>query len=60
MGQKSRYSASIIRGKDGIINIRVLRGDPTPSGDGDLIEVLYGDDEDELKERAVKFAQERT
>ena len=56
---KERYAATIIRGKDGMLRIRVARGEPTLPGNDELIEVLYGDDEEELKERAVKFAQER-
>ncbi|HTM68374.1 MAG TPA: hypothetical protein VL426_03675 [Candidatus Binatia bacterium] len=56
---KERYAASIVRMPDGSIRIRVARGEPTHPGDGELVEVLYGDDEQELKERAVKFAQER-
>ncbi len=59
MTGKTRYAATIARAKDGMISIRVARGDPPPHGDDELIEVLYGDDEDELKERAVKFAKER-
>lgn len=56
---KVRYAATIVRRKDGMIDIRIARGEPTLPGDDELIEVLYGDDEDELKARAVKFAQER-
>ena len=56
---KERYAASIVRKKDGSISILVKRGQPTPSYEGELVEVLYGDDESELKERAVKFAQEQ-
>ena len=58
MAQKRRYAATIVRGKDGVIRIRVAQGDPTPPADDTLVEVLYGDDEEELKERAVKFARE--
>lgn len=60
MGQKPRYSATIVRRKDGMIDICITRDDPSTPDDGDLIEILYGDDEAELKDRAVKFAQERT
>jgi hypothetical protein len=52
-----RYAATITRGRDGTINIRVARGDPAPAADETLIEILYGDDEDELKERAIRFAR---
>jgi len=55
---KERYAASIERMKDGSIRIRVAHGEPTLPGDGELVEVLYGDDEEELKARAVKFAKE--
>lgn len=59
MAGKPRYAATIARAKDGTIRIRVARGDPAPHGDDELVEVLYGDEEEELKERAVKFARER-
>lgn len=57
--KKVRYAATITRRRDGTIGIRVARGEPKQDADGELVEVLYGDDEQELKERAVKFAQER-
>lgn len=57
---QERYSATISRGKDGTINVRISRGDPASPDGEELIEVLYGDVEDELKERALKFAQEKT
>ncbi len=59
MATKVRYAATIARAKDGTIRIRVARGDPTPTEAGEeLVEVLYGHDEEGLKERAVKFARE--
>ncbi|MEY4745202.1 MAG: hypothetical protein RL272_1147 [Candidatus Parcubacteria bacterium] len=59
MTNKTRYAATVIRAKDGTIRIRVARGDPTLPGDEELIEILYGEDEEELTDRAVKFARER-
>lgn len=58
--KKQRYAATIVRLKGGNIDIRIARGDPKPPEDGELVEVLYGDDEQELMARAMKFAQERT
>lgn len=55
-----KYSATIARAKDGSIRIRVMPGDPHVADDETLIEVLYGDGEEELKERAVRFVNERT
>lgn len=54
-----KYSATIARAKDGVIRIRVMPGDPHVADDETLIEVLYGDDEEELKERALRFVDER-
>lgn len=59
MAGKVRYAATIARAKDGVIRISVARGDPPPHGDDVLIEVLYGDDEEELKQRAIRFAREQ-
>jgi len=56
---KVRYAATIVRNAEGNIDIRIRRGDPTLPGDSELIEILYGDDEQELMARAMKFAQER-
>jgi hypothetical protein len=53
-----KYSATIARASDGTIRIRVMPGDPHVAADEKLIEILYGDDEEELKERAVRFAKE--
>lgn len=55
-----KYSATIARGKNRFINIRVFPGDPRVDEGDRLIEVLYGDDEEELRERAEKFAKEQT
>ncbi len=54
-----KYSATIARGKNGYINIRVFPGDPQVDDGDTLIEVLYGDDEEELSQRATKFVNER-
>ncbi len=59
MAKNGMCSATIVRAKDGTIRIRVARGDPEPVDDGKLIEILYGEDEEELKERAVRFAREQ-
>jgi hypothetical protein len=56
--KKERYSASIVRDKDGVIRIHVARGAPALPDPGEIIEVLYGDDESELKERAIRFVRE--
>lgn len=53
-----KFSATITRAKDGIIRIRVMPGDPHVPVDEELVEILYGDDEEELKERSVRFAKE--
>ncbi len=53
------YSATIGRDKDGTVRIMVRKGDPRVEDGVTLVEVLYGDDEEELKARAVRFAKER-
>ncbi len=54
-----KYSAVIARAKDGTIRVRVMPGDPHVADDETLVEILYGDDEEELKERALRFVDER-
>lgn len=54
------YTATIVRSKkDGVIHIRVSSKGPQTGGDVELIEILQGEDEEELKERAVRYAQEK-
>lgn len=54
-----KFSATIAKGKDGVIHIRVLPGEPRIEDGETLIEVLHGDDEEELAERALRFAKEQ-
>lgn len=53
------YSATIGRDPSGVIRIRVCKGSPKIDDGVTLIEVLHGNDEQELMARAMKFAQER-
>ena len=54
----TRFKATICRLPDGQIRIYVTRGDKEPLHDGTIVEVLHGDDQTELRERAVKYVRE--
>jgi len=55
-----KYTATIVKDKSGTYHVRISKKGPQTGGDVELIELLYGDNEQELKERAVKFINERT
>ncbi len=54
------FFATVGKDKDGNVRIRVAKGGPKwEDGVVERVEVLQGNDEQELMQRAMKFAQER-
>jgi hypothetical protein len=49
------FSASISVDTNGHYHISIVRGAPRPANNAKLIDVLYGNDEEELKSRAIKY-----
>lgn len=59
MKKGTRYSASIWRDAQGVIRIKIAKGAPKIDDGVAIIEILNGEDEQELMARAMRFAQER-
>jgi len=54
----NRYSATIVRDKNGVYQIRISNKGPQTGGDVEVIDILYADTEAEIKSKAIKFVEE--
>ena len=52
------YTATIVKDKKGVYHIRISTSGPQTGGDVEIVEILSDNDEDKLKEKAVKYVRE--
>ncbi len=52
------YSATIVKDGNGVYHIRISRKGPQTGGDVKVIDVLYGNDEEKLKDKAVEYVRQ--
>ncbi len=53
-----KYSATIVKDKNGTYHIRVSSKGPQTGGDVEVLEILYDNDEQKLKDKAVEYVRQ--